>query len=687
MPAAAVNIGIKQLEENAKKMLDENRLPRGRIKTMGTPRRLILLIKQLAKQQDDLAQEVKGPAKKAAYDDDGQPTTAAVGFARGQGVDVDQLVIKEIPQGEYVFALVKEEGQPATQVLEKTLPELVSAMSFPKMMRWDSAELQFVRPIRWMLALLGDKTIEFKLHNLKSGNLTWGHRYLATNPIQVGQSSDYLDAMRIGKIMVDHVERAAYIKENAQRAAREVGGKAVIHQETFAEVVQLVENPHVIVGSFSEEFIGLPRDVLMTSMESHQRYLPVEDDKGALLPFFIVVHNGDQTHADLIRRGHERVIRARLADANFFFEEDQKQPLDQKVQKLQKVVFQEKLGTVFEKTQRVEELVAVIGTQLSVADDVMENAKRAAYLSKADLVTEMVVEFPALQGVMGREYALLSGEKRAVADAIYQHYLPRSAGDDLPEGLEGKVLSIADKIDSIVGCFAIGLLPTGSEDPYALRRQAQGLINISLDGKLDHLMVTDMLEHSLRLFKEADLDLRPNQEIRDDLQTFFKSRLRGHFLNQGFDYDVIDAVLVLEISSPTSIRQRIEVITKMRDTSQMDDVITAFSRCKNLARPELGTEVDESLFEQPEEIALFDSISKVDARVEEDLSRVEYAQVIEQLASIRPVVDKFFDEVLVMAEQPELRDNRLRLLNRCVEPFFKMADFSMLVVPGQEQGQ
>lgn len=681
MPAAAVELGIRQLKENAQKLLEESRLSYAQAETMGTPRRLVLLVKELADMQDDLTREAKGPAKKVAYTDNGEPTKAAVGFSRGQGVDVASLIVKEASQGEYVFAVVKEKGQPAVKVLEGLLPQLLQSISFTKAMRWNNEELQFVRPIRWILAILGDAIINFKLNKLKSGNLTYGHRFLTKNPIKVAKSDDYQKAIQKGCVVVDHVERANQIRKETEKAAHGVGGRAVIHDQTFAEVVQLVEYPHVVLGGFSKDYIKLPKDVLITSMESHQRYFPVEDKNGKLLPFFIVVHNSDQKHKTLIQRGHERVLSARLADAKFFFEEDQKEPLDKKVEKLKGVIFQAKLGTVFAKIQRVEKLAAIIGRELSIKEDVEKNITKAAHLYKADLVTEMVVEFPTLQGVMGREYALLSGENKKVAQAIFEHYLPRFAGDSLPLSLEGKILSVAEKIDSIVGCFSIGLLPTGSEDPYALRRQSQGIISIILENEFD-MDLAGILQASLKLYNQAGLELRPEEETSEDLESFFKTRLKAQFLNEGFNYDVIDAVLALGISYPTDMRQRIATITELRETPQMDDLIVAFNRCNNLAQLDLGTEIDRSLLAEPEENELFEAIQKVDSQVDSAVAKKDYAKAIKHLASIRTTVDKFFDEVLVMAEDEELKKNRLRLLNKCAESFLKVADFSDLVIPG-----
>jgi len=681
MPAAAVDLGIKQLKDNAEKLLTENRLSYGEIETMGTPRRLVLLVSELAEKQDEFVREVKGPAKKVAYSDAGEPTVAAVGFARSQGVDVSELVIKDVEQREYVFALVREKGRLAVQVLSSLLPGLLLSISFKKAMRWNTDDIQFVRPIRWILALFGDSIVRFSVSDLQSDNLTWGHRFLATNPIKVETTGQYMSAIESGKVIVDHIRRAKNIGDQIEAAVKESGGTAVIHPQTFNEVVNLVEFPHAICGSFSRDYVTIPRDVLVTAMESHQRYFPVESKDGSLLPYFVVVHNGDSNHNEIIRRGHERVLRARLADAKFFFEEDQKEPLAGKVEKLKGVVFQAKLGTVFDKVERVKELAGLIAQELSAEESVLTDAKRAAYLSKADLVTEMVVEFPTLQGVMGREYALLSGEKETVARAIFEHYLPRSADDILPESIGGKILSIADKIDSIVGCFSVGLLPTGSEDPYSLRRQAQGIINIILENEF-RLSLSGLFASSYNLYKKAGLDLRSEDEIKTDLEDFFRGRLRNQFLNEGFSFDIVDAVLACDAGAASDLRERIASVARFRETPQIDDLLTAFNRCNNLAKLGLGTDVSRTLLQEKEEKELFELIQKVAPLVEGNVADKRYGEAMSNLASLRPVVDKLFDEVLIMAEDERIRENRLILLNRCVKYFLKVADFSKLVVPG-----
>lgn len=688
MPTSAVYVGIEQLKENAQRVFEDARLSYHKLDTMGTPRRLALIVSNLAQRQKEVLHELRGPARKAAYTDQGEPTAAVIGFAKAQGVRIGDLVVKKVPQGEYVFAVKKEVGEPTAKLLPELLPRLILSLSFPRSMRWEG-EIKFPRPIRWLMALYGRETVGFRLGSLESGNLTWGHRFLASNPIKVNGARDYFKAMETGKVMVDHREREKVIRKLVGEAAKKVSGKAVIDAQTLAEAVNLVEFPHVVCGVFSKEFTNLPKDVLVTVMESHQRYFPVEDTAGNLTPHFIVIHNGDEKHNTVITRGHERVLRARLADAKFFFEEDLKEPLIRKVEKLKGVVFQERLGTMYDKVVRIRGLAGEIARELELDAKTIADVKRAASLSKADLVTEMVVEFPTLQGVMGKEYARLSGEPEAVALGIYEHYLPRSATDSPPRTVIGRILSIADKMDNIVGCFSLGFIPSGSQDPYALRRQIQGIIGIILENKLP-LSVRKLTDLSVGMYRRAGLEPRPPKEVKKELNDFFKTRLRAQFLNEGFAYDIIDAVLVSEVDDIVDLRARIVSLSEKRESREMDDLLTTFTRCKNLSQPSLGRKVQGSLLREEWEKRLYAAVVEAERDIAEYLEKAhpaiggageaDYGRVIKVLADLRPTVDKFFDEVLVMAEDRDVRRNRLSLLNRCVELFLKVADFSKLVV-------
>jgi len=682
LPSGAVDLAIEQLKQNAQNALENSRLSFESLQAFGTPRRLVLMVKKLAQRQKELINEAKGPPKKVAYDSEGKATKAALGFAKTQGVAVDDLVTKDAGQGEYVFALKKEPGQLTPKLLPVILPELISSFSFPKSMRWNMDEIRFARPMRWLLALYGKELVKFSLGELKSGNLTWGHRLLTKKPFEVKNPRSYFDVMDLAQVIPDQGQREELILREIEKAAHEISKtyqdqtKPIINPRVLSEVIHLVEFPRVIWGSFSQEYLLVPPEVLISAMESHQRYFPVQGSKG-LLPAFIVVHNGDPRHEDIIRRGHERVLGTRLADAKFFFEADQKTSLEEKALALKGVVFQEKLGTLFEKQGRVKTLAKHIGKNLGLDDSSLKNLERAAYLSKADLVTELVNEFPALQGAMGRVYAKLSGEPEEVSQAIFEHYLPRSTADNLPQTTLGQVLSIADKVDTIVGCFLVNLIPTGSEDPYSLRRQAQGIISIILEKELP-LSLEELIDVSLKNYEEIPFTPEKKTELLD----FFRNRLRAHFLSQRTRYDILDAVLEGPLENSTDLKKRIDALSSY-PKEKLEDVWITFTRCNNLAQEAAGREVKTEFLQDKEEKELFSKL----LRAEENLSRViegkDYPAALDILRGLRPSVDAFFDEVLVMAKDEKIKRNRLAILNKSLSLFLKIADFSKLVFEGE----
>ncbi|HDP69962.1 MAG TPA: glycine--tRNA ligase subunit beta [Actinobacteria bacterium] len=680
MPSAAIYAGNEQLKDIATKLFGENKLSFFEIRTYGTPRRLILQVIGLESRQREEKIEIKGPPAKIAFANDGMPTAAAEGFAKSQGIKVSNLKIKETSEGTYAYVIKKEKGKETAKILPKILPDLISSISFLKSMRWQGDTTRFVRPVRWILALYGEEVIRFSFGDLVSGNLTWGHRFFVNNPIEIKGCETYFPSIKKAKVVVDKEERERIIRDDIRGLLKEGSERVVLNPKTLAEVINLVESPHAICGTFLNDYLALPREVLTTAMESHQRYFPVEGVDSKLKSKFIVVHNGDPSYDDIIRRGHERVLSARLADAKFFFEEDGKMPLKDRIEDLKGVVFQEKLGTIYGKVKRVEKLSEFIAERLKVEKLTKDYAKRAAYLSKADLVTAMVIEFPDLQGTMGREYALLSGENEVVAKGIFEHYLPRHSDGILPETSVGNIVSIADKIDSIVGCFSVGFLPTGSEDPYALRRQAQGIISIVLNKKLN-LLLTELFDFSFEQFKVEGVKFNQGKEdVLKELQNFFLARLKQQFLNVGFRYDVIDAVLAAGLNNMSVLREKVKVMSKYRDEVLMKDLFTAFIRCKNLAVSKVGMLVDEKLFEQEEEKVLFSVVLLSERDIKKAFEVDNYEKVMKILAELRPAVDKFFDEVLVMAKEKELKNNRIKLLNKCVQVFESVADFSKLAI-------
>lgn len=680
IPARFLDPAVEQLKELAAALLQENRLLYREIKTFGTPRRLTLYVYGLAEVQEPLVQEVKGPAVKVAFNQAGEPTRAALGFAKSQGVEVKDLVIKSVGPVEYVFAVKRQEGRPTLEVLPQICPALISGLHFPKPMRWGDLDVRFARPIRWLLALYGHEVVEFTYAGLKSGRITYGHRFLSRGPLEVNHASQYFEVMEKGRVIVDPQTRRDLIWRQVQELATCIGGRVERDEELLAEVANLVEYPVALCGSFDESFLELPEEVLITPMREHQRYFPVWDEQGKLLPRFIAIANGNEEYLDVIRAGNERVLRARLADAVFFWKEDLAVPLAQRVDDLKKVVWQESLGSLYDKVERLMELSRYLAGVLKLGPQEEERVLRAAYLCKADLVTTMVYEFPELQGVMGREYALASGEDPVVAQAIYEHYLPRFAGDSLPATVTGRVLGLAEKMDTLVGCFAVGIEPTGSQDPYGLRRQALGFCHIVLDGMLV-FSLREFMEQAYEQYSRRVKLYVKKEQLLSSLTDFLAQRLRGIFIERGFPYDTVDAVLAVGFDDIAGAWQRVQALAAFREDKEFEDVYTAFTRAHNLSRRHGSTTVDPAALVHPAEVALYSSIKEVQQEVEKHLASRRFREALLAVARLKKPVDNFFDAVMVMVDDEKTRSNRLGLLKAVATLVLNVADLGKLVVP------
>lgn len=676
MPARFLGPALNQLREMAESALKENRLGYEKIKTYGTPRRLVLFVSGLTDVQEPLVEEVKGPAKKVAFDADGRPTKAARGFAASRHVSIGELKVKPVNGIDYLFAVRYEPGRPAADVLAELCVDWVKGLHFPRPMRWGDLDVRFARPIRWLLALLNNDVIKFKYAGLTSGRRTYSHRFLGGRTFEVGNPAGYFVTMKLNYVIVDPEERKRIIREQVQELAMQVGGVVKEDEKLLAEVAGLVEYPTAFCGSFEEHYLSLPQEVLITPMREHQRYFPVFDDEGNLLPKFIGVANSAAKYIDKIRAGNEKVLRARLADAEFFYREDIKEPLAQKVPGLKKIVFQEDLGTVYEKMERIRSLATEFAGILGWGERVRKQINRAAFLAKADLVTNMVYEFPELQGVMGREYALRAGEEPAICEAIFEHYLPRYAGDDLPATPAGRILSISDKLDNIVGSFGIGMQPTGSQDPYALRRQALGICNILLDAGM-HLSLKDMISRAYAGYGDK-LKLGLN-EVLGSLQEFFRQRLKGILAEEGFTYDTIDAVLAVGFDDFAETMNRAQALADFRENQAFQNVITVFSRANNLAGKADGTPVDTGAFQDPAERELYEEFIGVKNDVERALKERDYLAALVEFTRLHRPIDRFFNSVMVMDEDPLLRRNRLALLKNITLLVKRVADLSKVV--------
>ncbi|OGP54300.1 MAG: glycine--tRNA ligase subunit beta [Deltaproteobacteria bacterium RBG_13_52_11] len=673
IPSRFIPQTLEVLREMLHKEMEARRVECGEMLVMGTPRRLTIFA-ELEDQQHPLESERIGPPKSVAFDPQGKPTKAALGFAQKEGVQVEDLEVRATEKGEYLCVRKHEAGRQTREILSVVLPRLITAIPFTKSMRWSDLELRFARPIHWILALFDMEVIPFTLEHLKSDHLTRGHRFLHPEPFTVTGMADYLEGLRQACVIVDPEERRELILREVQEAAQKAGGTPLENKELLEEITYLVEYPVAMSGGFDKGYLELPREVLITAMQHHQRYIPVVDKKGRLLPSFVAVSNTRPRTMEVVRKGNERVLRARLADAQFFFQEDQKRPLEERVEKLKGVIFQAKLGTSYEKVMRIQGLAVKLAQEL--APEVKEVVARGALLCKADLVTDMVGEFPQLQGVMGREYALLGGEDPAVAQVIFEHYLPRFAGDELPSTPAGDIVSIADKMDTVIGCFGAGLLPTGTSDPFALRRQTLGVINIIL-GKGYCFSLRRIIEMGVDLLREKIE--RPPEEVQADCLAFFRGRFVGLLVAQGYPVDLVEAVLAVQCDDLVDARARVEAVARFRGRPEFEPVAVAFKRVANILKGvDHKGRIDTACFEAPEEQALHGQYQEIEGKFSASIKRGDYEGALAELAKLRPPVDALFEHCMVMAEDKKVRANRLALLGEIAGLFSQIIDFSRL---------
>ena len=675
IPAKFMPPALAELAKLTKEKLDEHRLAYEKIDTWGTPRRITLYVRGLAESQADLSEEVRGPAVKAAFDAEGNPTKAAMGFAKGQGVDVKDLIVKDIPNGSYVFALKKAQGIAAAEVLPEILPQLVLGIHFPKPMRWGYNETRYARPIRWIVALNDDKVIDFAIENIKSGRVSRGHRFLSTDHVEIKDAESYLETMEQNFVIVEPKRREDMIVAQIHDLAASVEGEVETDEDLLEEIVFLVEYPTALMGNFDPSYLIMPEQLIITPMKEHQRYFPVL--KGHhLLPKFITVRNGGREHLETVQAGNEKVLVARLDDAKFFYTEDLKVNLHDNIPKLKTIVFQEKLGTVYEKTQRVKKGVENISDLLKVGVDVKERASLAADLCKADLLSNVVYEFPELQGIMGEKYAFAQGEHPLVAKAISEHYLPRFAGDEIPLTFEGLILSIADKLDTICGCFAVGIEPSGSQDPYALRRQALGICTM--------IKNRGILVSLHALIKQAIANL-PQDLITDadaleaKIYAFFEQRVRNILNDNAISFDVAEAVIAAGYDNVSETLLKAQALQEFKSNSAFEGLMTVYTRANNLAKKAENMDMREEYLTNEAEKSLFDGIIQADIEMELLESQRKYKQCFLTVAKLDEKVNQFFESVMVMDEDLNIRANRLAMLAQFTSLTKTIADLSKLV--------
>ena len=673
LPSRFGQTTLDQIENNLSKLLKEERINFDNIEKYATPRRLTFVIKNLADKASDLEEEVKGPAKKIAVDDEGNFTKPALGFMKSKGLDPENVYFKQLGKTEYLFGTIKQTGKETSEVLKNIIPEAIKNVTFPKAMRWGGKNMRFARPIRWMVALLNDNVLDVDLEGIKASNVTKGHRFLGKREFEVNSVEDYFEKLDKNYVIIDQHKRKEMIKEQAIEVAKSLGGEVELDDDLLEEITFLVEYPTAFYGEFDEEYVKLPKEVVTTPMKEHQRYFPVSKD-GKLLPNFIAVRNGDSNRIDLVKAGNEKVLRARLADALFFYKEDTKKPLESFVDKLQTVVFQAKLGTVYDKTLRIEKLSQVILKELNMTESI-ENTARAAKLCKADLVTNMVFEFTELQGVMGRDYAEVGGENEEVCQGIFEHYLPRFAGDILPETNTGIALSIADKLDSIAGFFAIGIKPSGSQDPYALRRQALGILSILLDRKLS-VNLNNLIDAALDNYSNLEFN---KEEVASQIVEFFVERVKNLFKDLGIRYDVIDAVLNNNLDDISDIHTRALELNRWLQKDELVEMLTAFNRVATLAEKATTDIVKEDLLKEDAEIKLYNGFKEIKSNVESLLLDKKYNEALDAFATLRPLVDNLFDNVMVMDKDEAIKENRLGLLKQIYSTMLTICDLSKIV--------
>lgn len=676
IPAFDLDSANKQLEKMVPAAFADARIPYDSIEIHSSPRRLIVMAYGVADATEALVEEYKGPAAKIAFDADGNPTKAAIGFARGKGLSPENLERREVNGIEYVFATKNIPATPVADLLPDVLAGFITAIKWPRSCRWAAYREYFVRPVRWIVAMLDDVVLPVSFAGAESSNFTMGHRVLAPGKHTVDTAANLLDVIRAAYVIPTQAERERIIREGVAAIEAETGFTADLPAKTLLEVVNLSEYPQPLVSIFDQEFLQVPEEIIVDAMLMHQRYFPLYDAAGKLTNKFIIVSNGNPECAATIIDGNERVVRARLDDAKFFYEEDLKHPLESYIEKLDKVVFQESLGTVRQKAERLEKLACALSAdaQLDAAD--AADAKRAARLCKADLVTNAVIEFTSVQGVMGSYYAAASGETPQVAQAIGQHYQPRFAGDALPDTTVGQLVALADKLDTICGLFAVGQGPTGSSDPFALRRSAIGIVNM-LEAGLP-ISLAAAIDESLASFATQGVAFDA-AAVRAEVVDFFVTRTKVMLRDAGVNADTIDAVLAAGVEEPAVVSQRAHALEDARanDAETFDNLATAYARANNLRKPELGEDVDDALLTEPER-ALAGAVATAEQAVASALASDDFAAALSQLAALRAPIDGFFADVMVMDEDAALRDNRLRLLNRFVAVFANVADFGKM---------
>lgn len=670
MPANIMSGVVEQLRELVKNKFLESRISFEKSDVYATPRRLAVIVTGAVDKQPDEEIKKRGPSIKAAYDENGNPTKAAIGFARGQHIEAENL----IKDGEYTWAEVVNKGQTVETILPEIFTSLITGLNFTRSMRWGTEEAHFIRPIRWIVALAGKNIIPMEFAHVKSGRISRGHRFLCKETVEITASEEYKEIMRHAFVIVDQDERRALISEGLKKTAKELGGEVWHNADLLEEINYLVEYPTPLYGRIDEEFMKLPVPAIVTPMRDHQRYYPVRRSDGSLMPYFLTVRNGGDKAIKNVQIGNERVLRARLDDAKFFFDGDRKKSLNDHRDELAKINYQEGMGTMKDKSDRLGKLVMCMAEDWKFSSEEIAQVKRSAYLSKSDLATGMVTEFTELQGEMGKEYALLDGEDKAVAQAIFEQYMPRFSGDMLPQSSIGRALSLADKLDNIAATFLRGLIPTGSQDPYALRRQTIGIVNILTDGKI-HWDIQKGIKEALELLPGTEEE---KKETAEKIEEFIRQRMKIILLDKGIDYDIIDAVLsgTLKDIYAVFLKAQGMVDSHIKEEEELRQAVT---RLTNITKGKDTAPVREELFEEKEEKELYNALQTIQPAVQKAYDEYKYEEVLTLLKILTAPIHAYLDVVMVMVENEAVRINRISLLNEVLSLYKQWGDFTRLV--------
>lgn len=673
IPARFISSTKKSMKSFLEKKLSDLRISFDDIEIKSTPRRFSIFIKNLATKQESSTEEIKGPSKKIAFDENSNPSKALLGFLKSKNVTIDDIKMVQKGNEEYVFVVKKLESNDTATYLKEIFEEMISSLSFPKPMRWGNNKIKFIRPIRWILCLYQNTVPELEMFSLKASNLTRGHRFLGESYIKIDSIDEYETKLEENFVILDDTKRRELIRKQIVEVASKLGGKYMEDEDLLEEINYIVEYPTALYGEFKEEYLKLPKETIITPMKEHQRYFPVLDNNGNLMNKFITVRNGNDYMLDNVKKGNEKVLDARLSDAQFFYEQDISKKLEEYIPNLKTIVYHEKLGTMYDKVLRIQKLSEDYAQIMEIAP---ENVKRASLLCKADLTTSMVFEFTELQGIMGRYYAKVSGENNEVANAIYEHYLPRFAGDELAQSPVGICLSLADKLDSIAGFFSVGIKPTGSQDPYGLRRLALGVLNTLIDSK-SKIRLQKFVELALKQF-EGKIEFN-FEEVYNEILEFMKLRLKNIFLDQKIRYDIVDAVIENKVSTVYELYEKAVQLEKWLNSQDRSSCLNTFSRISNISKDVKNTDVNPEIFNQKEENELYDRYNDIVPQMYLFLSEIKYEDALNEILKLTHHIDNYFEKVMVMDKDEKIKQNRLATINTIRESIERIADFSKIV--------